>query len=251
MNRFWSLLFPQRCPVCDRLLETSDIREGRLIHDGCRARLYPVKQPQCFHCGRPLEDEEKEYCFDCAKGIAGMKSPAWKGKPFSYFQQGKAVFLYQGDIKKTMYRFKYSNRREYASFLAEEAYREYGEWIVRCGVEAVIPVPMYRKKERRRGYNQAKLLAREIARRTGLAYEPEALRRVRDTRPQKELNDRERENNVKNAFQVSDFVVKYNCILLVDDIYTTGCTAETISKELRQAGVQRIYFLASCIGRGL
>lgn len=238
------LLFPPRCPVCDRLLEVYDIRRGSRIHVSCRQKLCPVNGNQCFHCGRPLNDADAEYCSDC-------KGQMERGNPFSYFRQGKAVFLYRGDMKKAMYRFKYSNRREYAVFFAEEAFQSYGKWMARCGIEAVIPVPMYRKKERRRGYNQAKLFAKELSRLTGCFYEPEALRRVRDTKPQKDLNKNERENNLKNAFQVSDIVVKYNCVLLVDDIYTTGCTAEAAAKELHQAGVKEIYFLASCIGEGL
>jgi predicted amidophosphoribosyltransferase len=73
---------------------------------------------------------------------------------------------------------------------------------------------------------------------------------VRDTKPQKELSALERENNLKNAFQVADFVVKYNCVLIVDDIYTTGCTAETIAGELQRAGIERIYVLSACIATG-
>jgi ComF family protein len=164
--------------------------------------------------------------------------------------QGKSLFSYRGAAKQSMYRFKYGNRREYAAFFADEAVRRYAAWIRANGVEAVVPVPMYRKKERRRGYNQAKLLARELAVRLGLAYEPSMVRRVRDTKPQKELSALERENNLKNAFQVADFVVKYNCVLIVDDIYTTGCTAETIAGELQRAGIERIYVLSACIATG-
>jgi ComF family protein len=149
-----------------------------------------------------------------------------------------------------MYRFKYGNRREYASFFAGEASRRLSAWMRDAQVEAVIPVPMYPKKERRRGYNQAKLFAKELAADMGLPYEPGMVRRVRDTRPQKELSALERENNLKSAFQVSEFVVKYNCVLIVDDIYTTGCTAETIARELKRAGVERIYVLSACIAAG-
>ena len=74
--------------------------------------------------------------------------------------------------------------------------------------------------------------------------------RVKDTRPQKELNGRERENNVKNAFQSSDNVVKYKRILIVDDIYTTGATVEAVAEVLHKAGVEQIYVLSACIGKG-
>ena len=74
--------------------------------------------------------------------------------------------------------------------------------------------------------------------------------RVKDTRPQKELNGRERENNVKNAFQSSDNVVKYKRILIVDDIYTTGSTVEAVAERLKEAGAEQVYVLTACIGSG-
>jgi ComF family protein len=228
------LIFPPRCPVCDGLLDVQELRSGSRIHARCAGRLYPVTEPACFHCGRPLLQEEREYCEDCARKKTALV-------------QGKSLFVYRGAIKQSMYRFKYGNRREYAQFFAGEASRRLSGWIRDSGVEAIVPVPMYRKKERCRGYNQAKLFARELSACVGLPYEPTMVRRVLDTRPQKELSASERENNLKNAFQAADFVVKYNCVLIVDDIYTTGCTAETIAKELRRGGVERIYVLSACI----
>ncbi len=241
-RKILELLFPPRCPVCDRLLDTVEIRKEQSIHRKCADRLYPVGEGHCLHCGRPIDSEQAEYCFDC---IQKQK----KASP-SFYVQGKSIFVYQGDIKKTMYRFKYSNRREYALFFAEEAKKRYEDWIARCGIEAVIPVPMYKKKEKRRGYNQAKLFAEKLAELLDLPYEPEALRRVRDTKPQKELDEAQRKINLKNAFQAADFVVKYNCILLVDDIYTTGCTVETAAQTLESAGVDHVYILTVCIGKG-
>jgi ComF family protein len=237
MKRIADILFPPRCPVCDDLLETAELRRGEKIHARCRKKLFPVEEPSCFHCGRPLDKEESEYCRDCA----GKRSA---------IVQGKSVFAYRGEVKKSMYRFKYSNRREYADFFADEAFKRYSDWIGFSGAEAVVPVPMYPKKERLRGYNQAKLFAKELSKRNGLVYEPRMVRRVRDTKPQKALSVSERENNLKKAFQVAENVVKYKCVLLVDDIYTTGCTAETIAGELQRAGVERIYVLSVCIATG-
>ena len=79
---------------------------------------------------------------------------------------------------------------------------------------------------------------------------PRLMIRVKDTRPQKELNGRERENNVKNAFQSPDNVVKYKRILIVDDIYTTGSTVEAVAERLKEAGAEQVYVLTACIGRG-
>ena len=158
--------------------------------------------------------------------------------------------MYQDEVKIMMYRFKYGNRRTYAAFFADEAEKQCGDWIKRIGVEAVVPVPMYRKKERQRGYNQAAIFARELADAFGLACEPGPVKSIKDTKPQKELGDAERENNLKNAFQAEEFIVKYKYILLVDDIYTTGSTAEAVARQLLAVGVEKVFFLSVCIGNG-
>ena len=76
------------------------------------------------------------------------------------------------------------------------------------------------------------------------------MKRIIDTKPQKELGDAERENNLKNAFQAEEFIVKYKYILLVDDIYTTGSTAEAVARQLLAVGVEKVFFLSVCIGNG-
>jgi ComF family protein len=199
-----------------------------------------VQNPVCMHCGRPVAPEGMEYCFDCGR----------KKKNADSFLQGKALFVYRGEIKKTMYRFKYRNRREYAAFFAEEFEETYGEWLDRICPEVIAPVPMYKKKQKKRGYNQAAVLAKALGRQIDVPVEENLVVRVRDTRPMKLLNDIERKNNLKSAFQNSENIVKYNKILLVDDIYTTGSTADAVTECLHRAGVKEVYFLSICIGKG-
>ena len=121
-------------------------------------------------------------------------------------------------------------------------------WMREKRIEAIVPVPMYSKKERYRGYNQAALFGRALSEKMDIPCIPRLMIRVKDTRPQKELNGRERENNVKNAFQSSDNVVKYKRILIVDDIYTTGATIDSAAKVLKKAGAEKVYFLTVGIG---
>ena len=196
-----------------------------------------------MHCGRPVLSDLVEYCFDCEKKKK-------RGDEDTFFQ-GKSLLLYKGVVKQTMYRFKYSNKREYGTFFAELAMEQWGEWLFRCEIDAIVPVPMFRRKKRMRGYNQAEVFGRELAKYLRVPMDRNVVIRKKDTRPMKELNDIERENNLRNAFQIARNIVKYKKILLVDDIYTTGSTADEVSRVLLEAGVEKIFFLSICMGQGL
>ncbi|MBQ8280019.1 MAG: ComF family protein [Roseburia sp.] len=226
------IFFPRHCPLCDEVIEYG--------HDVCRAcakKVPYIKEPACKKCGKQLENERREYCGDCS------------GKQHHYIQ-GKAVFSYRGEMKLSMYRFKYSNKREYADFYVKEAASRYGAWLVRRGIEVIIPVPMYAKKRRIRGYNQAEVFAKRLGGETGILVDDKMIRRIKNTTPQKELNDRQRKDNLKGAFQVKPNIVKYSKILLVDDIYTTGATVDAIAELLIKAGVAEVYFMSICVGEG-
>ena len=147
-----------------------------------------------------------------------------------------------------MYRFKYSNKREYAAFFAKKAKQKYGAWIQNTGVEVIIPVPLYRKKQRKRGYNQAETFGKELSRYTGVPVNTSLVYRGKDTAPQKGLGELQRKNNLKNAFHCGKSVVQYKCVLVVDDIYTTGSTAEAVARELIKNGACHVYVLTVCIG---
>lgn len=231
------LLFPRRCPLCDDILFQSVFTPEEYICGKCQGKPEYVKEPLCKKCGKPLDDERQEFCYDC-------------GRKKSHYVQGKALWIYKGEVKDSLYRFKYHNRREYAAYYGEELVRVYGEWIEKCGIEAMIPIPLSRQRKRQRGFNQAELIAKEISRRTGIPVYSDLLLRIRNTEAQKILNDTERKNNLKNAFKTKENKVQLHHILLVDDIYTTGSTMNEAAKMLKQAGAEQIYCLSVSIGRG-
>ena len=230
------LIYPPHCPVCDRLLVPEEYDQ---VHALCRQKLTRVEEPTCLHCGKPVASEEMEYCYDCAG--------KHKDNPIT---AGKALYLYKGAAKQMMYRFKYGNRGSYADHFASLAADRYGDWIRRVGVEAVVPVPMYKRKERKRGYNQATCLAQALGEQLNLPVDRKRVTRVADTKALKLLTPEERKNNLKSAFHVEKSIVEYRKILLVDDIYTTGSTVETIAAQLREVGIEEVYFLTVCIGDG-
>lgn len=227
-----NLLYPPRCPICDEVLAP-----GAQICPACQKKITRMKEPVCKRCGKQLDDMCREYCLDCSR------------KTHRY-TQGKAVFVYQGEIRQSMYRFKYANRREYADFYAKEAAELYRKWITDHDIEVIVPIPMYAGKQRRRGYNQAEVFARALGRELDIPVDAGLVRRVRNTTPQKELNDKERKANLKNAFQLSCNIVKYKKILLVDDIYTTGSTMDAVAEVLQSGENTRIYYICISIGSG-
>lgn len=231
------LLFPPRCPFCDGILFHSVFLPPEQVCSECLDRQEYVKEPVCQKCGKPLEDEREEYCYDCSRRN-------WE------YVQGKALWVYKGTVRDSLYRFKYHNRREYARYYGRELARIYGGWIRRCRIQAIIPIPLSRRRLRQRGFNQADLVARQVGKELGIPVYSHLLLRVRDTRAQKELNDEERKNNLKRAFKTSANKVQLDHILLIDDIYTTGSTMNEAAKELKQAGAVRVYCLSISIGRG-
>lgn len=206
----------------------------------CWKKLRYVEEPRCFRCGKPLgkEDEEVEYCRDCAAKIR-------------YFDQGRSLYLHRSPASDAIYRFKFKNQRIYAKTFAEEMAERFAKDLKRWQAEVLIPVPLSVKRRKKRGYNQAEILAKELSKRTGIPVETKALLRIRDTRPQKELDDRERQQNLNGAFAVSKRWRPADSVVLIDDIYTTGSTINKAAKMLKKAGVSNVYFLTISIGQGL
>ena len=130
------------------------------------------------------------------------------------------------------------------------AVEKYGVWLNKIKAEVLIPIPMYSRKKRLRGYNQAEVFARELGRKAGILVDEHLVRRVRNTIPQKELNESQRHRNLKNAFQLTADIVEYKRVVLVDDIYTTGSTMDEVSKVLKASGVENIYYICISIGEG-
>lgn len=208
-----------------------------MICEPCRLRLHPVTEPLCKKCGKPLSAAETEYCPDC-------------GRKKHLYTRGRAALEYDSLMRESIGRFKYSNRREYANFYVRELLDICGPAVRSWNVDLLIPIPLHKSRRRKRGFNQAELIAKGLGRELGIPVSSNCLLRTRKTSPQKELNDQERKNNLKNAFQVVDYDVKFKKILLIDDIYTTGSTIDAAASVLLESGAEKVYFLSISIGRG-
>lgn len=227
-SKILDYLYPPRCPVCDRIC-------GKGICDPCRQKLVYIKEDFCLKCGKPLSDSRQEYCADCRK------------RKHAYLQ-GRALFSYQGVIRKSLYRLKYANKREYAHYYGEEMAKHLGKWILQKKITKIVPIPLHPARKRQRGYNQAALLARSIGLSMDIPVDEHLLYRVKKTVPQKELTGQERKVNLNGAFAVRRSIRPGERILLVDDIYTTGSTVDAAAECLMRAGSSRIYVITTAIG---
>ena len=145
---------------------------------------------------------------------------------------------YRGSLESVLQAFKFKRHDFFADPLAElieQMIRQRGD----LDFDAVVPVPMHRAKLRRRGYNQAELLARALARRIGVRCQPALLTKTRDHDAQSKLARDERAANVRGAFLASPRVTARR-ILLVDDVCTTGATIRACAGELVRAGAARV-----------
>lgn len=125
-----------------------------------------------------------------------------------------------------------------------------GEQIRLWGAEVLIPVPLHPKRMVKRGYNQAEIIAGETGRILQIPVDTKTVVRKVNTKPQKELNDRERRRNLNSAFAVTGSKLPWKIIVIVDDIYTTGSTVDGVSLALKAAGAEQVYFLTIAIGTG-
>lgn len=232
-NTAVTLIYPRRCPFCDEPVKPWNA----LVCAECRQKFSYIEMPYCLKCGKHISDSGREYCGDCA------------AHPHIY-DSGRALFSYRG-VSASVARFKYRGRREYAAYYAACIVEELGGFIRSCRAEALIPVPLHKSRRRKRGYNQAQVLAEELAALTGIPVRADLIERVEKTAPMKDLSAVERQNNLKKAFKIRQNDVKLSTIVIIDDIYTTGSTIDAMAQAFTEAGIPGIYFITLTIGRGI
>ena len=231
------LFYPPRCMVCEEVLSAREKKYGLCAR--CRPLVNVIKEPFCMKCGKKLSDGTLEYCEDC--GETGQNR---------FFSEGRGVYLYDGVMREIMYRFKYRNKRYYSAYFARQAKRLYQGWIADVRPDLILPVPMYRGKMKKRGYDQAECFAKALSRVFHIPKGRGVMERTRSTLPQKGLSGAARRLNLKNAFHIRGNLVQSQKILLVDDIYTTGSTVDAAAEAFLEAGAADVRCMYICVGSG-
>lgn len=231
-----NVLYPAVCPICFDVVKGTQGQSKPCAR--CRDKLAYIGSARCMKCGKSLNDSDAELCFDCVRNK-------------HVYDQAAAVFEYSDGIKQSIYRYKYKGCRNFAEWYGEEMYRSCQIQLDMWKPQVIIPVPLYEKKKRVRGYNQAELIAQKLGELTKIKVDSGILIRNRATMPMKSLNDIQRAENIKKAFTITSNIIKYKRVLIVDDIYTTGATVDACARALKEAGVESVYCISLCVGKGI
>ena len=213
-------IFPKHyaCLLCGK-----EIFDGGDFCTKCQTRLTFNNEFTCPVCGRRTEAEG--ICTEC------------KQQP-PQFDKGVSAFVYEDGARDLILKFK-KDRAFLKEYLARQMYEKCSAF---TDADAICFIPMTAKAYRNRGYNQAELLAEELSKLLSLPLLKNAIQKVKQSSSQKTLTRVERSKNLQGCFKADREVVKDKTLIVVDDVLTTGATADAVCKELKKRGAKKLYF---------
>lgn len=219
---------PNCCPYCNK-----PIKSKEMLCSVCFKKLNFIQGQKCYRCGVPLSyydyDEEKVLCPSCLK-----KRPV--------YDIARSVLVYDAFSRSAILRLKYKDHIEFS--------RIFVSWMEKAGeklfskTDIITPVPLHWRRRIKRFYNQSDLIASQLAENLNIKYDAQLLYKKNYTSAQERKTKKDRIQNVKNSFGVRNTSnVEGKSVLLIDDVLTTGATAENCAKALKKAGARAVYVL--------
>jgi ComF family protein len=226
------LAFPPFCAVC-----RGRLGEGRRdpLCGGCWGRVRRLAPPWCHVCGLALGQFATGHAPALGVEAAHLRCGPCRSQPPA-FTYARSAARYEDPLREALRAFKFAGRRALAAPLADLII-EMPSCLAVAAPDLLVPVPLYPRRERERGFNQALLLARRLSRAWNVPVRADVLTRTAATRPQTDLTAAERRANVRHAFALRrpDLVTGRH-VVVVDDILTTGSTANACALRLCEAG---------------
>ncbi len=214
-----------KCICCKDELLNKNVYD---MCEKCYSNLPFIKTDFCQRCGFKFDNGGAGVCLNC------------KANNFE-FELARSAVVFDDMVVPVIHKFKYARYKFLAEPLSCLLYDVL--MIQNWKIDLICYVPLYPKREKDRGYNQSRELARYLSRLTQISIFDDIVR-LRDTPTQTKLTRKQRKENVKDCFKVNNrSMVKGLNVLLLDDVYTTGSTSNEISKELKKAGANKVYVL--------
>lgn len=211
------LRLPTNCVLCQQ-----DTQSNVIICQDCLPLLKRIDYA-CDYCGYPLNDINQQLCGQCAH-----QKPA--------IDRMLTTYHYQEPLRTLLHDFKYHEALYLGHFLAELMLNAAAEEL--SSTQCLVPVPLHIRRLKQRGFNQAGVLAKLLAKKLHLPWEPTLCQKVMHTPPQASLTSKQRHKNLAHAFQVK--ASDYTHITLVDDLLTTGSTVNELASCFKSQGVEQV-----------
>jgi competence protein ComFC len=225
-----SVFFPGGCRICDRLLTGASLVP---ICEECLASFGAMPENICEVCGRPLA------AFARNEGETPL-CPACGDKTYA-FERARSLAVYQGALVQAILLLKFEQMEPLGAWFAGRLAELVGAEGGKLSADVVVPVPLHRQRERERGYNQAALLSKPLAKRLDLPHKAVLLMRTKARPDKRILTLEERWESVRGAFATRPGSQVDNLrVLLVDDVLTTGATLDACARALRAAGAKLV-----------
>lgn len=211
------LRLPRVCILCKQFHHGPDA-----VCEICNKLFINIENP-CKFCSRPLPDSNFLICGQCIKH-----------RP--YFDNTYAANKFEEPLRGLIHTFKYHGALYLRSFLSNLIIERLPNDALKT--QCLIPVPIHTKRLQERGFNHTVELSKYIGIKLEINHEPNMCKKIRHTQPQAELSEKDRRKNLNKAFKI--YKCKYSHVTLIDDLMTTGSTANELAMMLKQQGVSQV-----------